>query len=231
MLGGRGAISAVNHYIGRGEPRFDIAFVYLDVFEQVAVGAPLMQNRRARTQGLDRIANHRQVFVIDADQSQRPAGDFFIIRGHDGDCVSGITNLVCAQDRPVDGHQAMQVSAWYIPVRQYRMDAGDGASRSGIDRSNPGMWPACAKSACTEHPREVVIICEAGSPGDFGQCIRVGTGRANGRAWGQGFRNIGWNVLPIRLAYGADDALVAGAAAITVFEGRLDFVFAQRLIF
>ena len=76
-----------------------------------------------------------------------------------------------------------------------------------------------------QHAGEVVVIGKARGAPDLRQRIRIGTRLADLRFRRSGLRQVGRHVLTRRLQDGVDDALVARAAAVGVFERCTDIGF------
>ena len=116
----------------------------------------------------------------------------------------------------------MQVPPGNILVGQHGPHSGQGACCIRIYRADSRVGHAGAQGACVQHAREMVVVREFRLPADLGQRIRVGLRLADFVSGGTGERNVGPDVLARCLPDGVNDALVAGATAIGVFQRDLD---------
>ena len=173
------SVGSVDDRIGFGESDLDIAFVNLDVFEQVALGTTFVDKWRLGFCSFYRIANDRQFFIDNVDQIHCGSGCFFCVGGHDRDCIAGVTNFVGAQHRPVFDEHAVQITARNVFVSQYSMDAGQSACCGRIDRADLRVCNAGAFCACMQHASEPIVICKFGGAGNLVSRLQIGHGFAD----------------------------------------------------
>jgi len=238
VLDRRGVVGALDDHVGLGKARLDVAMAHLDVLEQVAFRAALMHQRRLRRAGVDRVAGDRQRLVGHIDQGQRFPGDGGGLGGDQRHRVAQVAHFVPhrAEHRPVQVYQAVSVLAGDIGGGQDGVHAGQHPRPRRVDGQDAGVGVGGAQRRAVEHPGEGVVVGvlrpaghTVGDPrhrlADADVRQRLADGRLGGRQVALPAQGAG------RRMDGADDAGVAGAAAVGVLERDADVVVGRVRVF
>ena len=222
MFGCRGSIGLVDDDIGCGEACLNVPFADLDVFQEISVGAFLMDLRRTGFECVDGIADDGQLFEVNFDQVQRSCGYVLAVSGDDRDGVANVADFPAAEHGPIDADDAMGITARHVLVRQHRVYPVEPERCGCVDRTDSGVRNVGALRTRVQHSGEAVVVSKPGGPPDLRQ--RVGV-----RAWPADFCGRGpclWqvrrHVLAGRLQNRINHALVAGTSAVRVFERGAD---------
>jgi hypothetical protein len=190
LVHGFGAELALDHQIGPGEARLDIAVAELDTLGDVrrAVGLHaygdhgLVEDRGARLQGLRDVGDVRQDLIVHLDQLQRlprRSGT----GGRDGrDGVSLIEDLLASHDVPayvpiVQHHLACGGELWrqvaeVVPCHD-SLHALERLGRGGVDAQDAGVGVRAAQDPSDQLAGELHVGAEAGAPGDLVHAVRA----------------------------------------------------------
>ena len=141
---------ARQHDIGRGKGRLDVALA--DLLVQQHVGAELgMHERRVRFERRQRVANDRQVLVLDLDESRGGRRRARVARDHQRDAVAHISHALAAEQLLVGVDQAVAVIR-HVGGAQHRHDAGIGGRAADVQAANRGVSAVRENGVGVQHP-------------------------------------------------------------------------------
>ncbi len=168
----------------RRERRVDVAA--LELARHHHIGSGFVVQQRAGARGLDRIGDDGQRLEIDRDQLGGVLGEIAAFRHDPDDRLADVTHLV-ARERQ-DRRRAIALHARGREQRrdlaqilrgQHRDDAGRGARRRAVDRTDARMRVLAAAERDMQHARDLPVVSIAAEPGEQARVLGAPDARAD----------------------------------------------------
>ena len=173
-----GIVFALDHHIGFGEAGLHVAHPEVEPLDDVGRRIPgaldalaaqmVVQDRRARLHRLDRVDHMRQQLVLDLDQLERALGDGLAGRGHRGDRMAVIEDLLARHDvaRQIARRGAERELRKIVPG-DHRLHPRQGFRRRNVDRLQDRVRVRAPEDLGEQHAGQDQIGAELGAPGDL----------------------------------------------------------------